>query len=174
MGLFNLFKQKAKDNRANYDFDIEDREISLELRKKKAEIKKLQLERQAELDRLEYERKLYELKADLEDLRGTFEEDETDNGNNNPDLMLMGLLAKILNKNSPQSSVEQPPQTQQASNLIKLSDEQINGYLDSLPKHALKIGKSWSDEQIKTFIKANIPNIDEESINRTITLLRNR
>jgi hypothetical protein len=169
MGIFDLFKRKEKDNRENHSFDSEDRELSLKLRRQRAELKTLELQRESELQRLEYERKKFQLMDELDELKGVYEEVSEEEPSNNSDNMLMTLLASILAKKEVSPPLIQPPTTSE----INLSDEQIKSYIASIPKVALKIGKSWNDEQLTNFILSNMPNLNKDSINRIITILRN-
>jgi len=168
MGIFDIFKKKQKDNRVNYDFEQEDRELSLKIRRQKAELKQLEMQRQTELDRLEYEKRKIQIEQELEELRGVSFDEEEETGDS-VDNTLITLLAGIFAKNN--SSVSPPP-IQQKPASVTLTNEQITEYLDSIPKPALKIAKNWNDEQLSKFLETQMPNLETETINRAISLFR--
>jgi len=161
------FKKKL-DPRVNHILTDDDRAVSAEIRRNKLEIARAD----KELRILEIEREKAMIQADLNDLM--------DDGGEDPmTAMLMTLLApklkemipamipnKLANsENSPQSVGPQIAGT-------NLSDEQLKKIYDRLPGHIKKQARNMPDEEIRTFIVASLPAIDEDTINRAVTLVK--
>lgn len=169
-------EEKTKDKRNNHTFDDEEREISKEITRKKAELRKLQLEREDGLHKLEIEKKKLELQKQIEETKYAleeFEEDdyEDDYEEDNPmDTTIKNFLSGILLKS--QNNTANSNITPE-SNGVVLSDEQLKTIWNNTPQQYKLISKQMNDEQIKTFIKQQMPTANEETLNRALYIVRN-
>lgn len=163
MSLFSWFKSK----KPNYVFKEEDRDISADFRKKRAELSIKEMELNSKLKQAELELKLREVEEHLNSFDENDEEDFPED-KLNPDAMLMLLLTNIFKNNQqPQQPTQQQPPLKN-----NLTDEQIREVIKNLPPRAIKIAKGLDDDTLRTYIINQMPNIDDESIKRGITALR--
>lgn len=176
MGIFSFFKKKRT---ANYEFTEEDAKRSADIRSANAELKRKRMEYDAELHRLDIERKKLEMEADIEearqrlaDLRGEDEEEDDDND----EMSLKSLLPLILtavqgrNGNPPAVNNSNPPPMAAG---VHFSDEQIADMYEQIPKLYRKMAQKMTDEQVAMEIRKRLPSMDDDSVNRSITYLRN-
>jgi hypothetical protein len=171
MGFWNIFKRKEKDNRTNHDFNEEDRNLSLEIRKQKAELKRLELERESELRKLEFEKRKIQLQEEIDELKGEDFEDYEEEGSSS-DAMLMMLLSKVLG-NSPQTTAEthtSPLNNSQVS-AVDFSEEQIKEIWEKLPNSYKKYAKGLTEESLRNLIKTQIPTASNKSIDIAIKVV---
>ena len=179
MGFFDFFKKK--DPRGmNHSISDDERTLAAEVKHAKAEIAREKARLELELMRLRVEKEKTELQAQIENARDAlaeFRESADDETGDSADSILMALLTQILNKNPPNSmggggnvaiSRESTPPQQH------LTDAQINDIWQSMPHAAQKVARKLPDEQLKIYIKSNLPNIDDDSINRAIILIKER
>lgn len=158
---------KRKDNRINHDLTEEDRQLSLEIRQTRAEIKKLELEREAELARLEFQAQKLELEQEIAEMKG-----EEPNGDMN-NIFMNGILSPVLQRlTNPQmpGGSNKPPTM---PGVVDLTTEQIKGFIEQVPKNYRKQAKNLDHLQLTNIIKGYIPNISDKSLNETISLLKN-
>jgi len=186
MGLFNIFKKK--DNRNNYTFGDTDRELSAEIRKQKAEYNKARQELDLKLLTLENKKKQIELEADiaeasqrLKEISGYDDEEEEEPETNNDFTSIISAIPMLMqtfnNQNQTPNSntvsvVTTPPQPIKQELGVSLSDEELQNMYKQIPKTAKAIAKTMSDETLKNYLKGQIPNLDEDTINRAIALVR--
>lgn len=159
MSLFDWFKRKKPSK--SYDFDDEDRQHSIQIRRIDAEKKRLV--REIEITRLKKD--LYDLKADMID-DDDFDDEE------NPDsesAVLMMLLTNILNKQQSQSATVTPTTPPNAK--VILTSEQIEQLLHD-NKKVVKIAKNMSDDQLKQFAASRYPEIANQSVDQIIQAIR--
>lgn len=166
MGLFDFLKKK--DKRHNYEYDDNDRELSAAVRRSNAEIKAMQQKIRLMEEEMRLKKVQFEYKEMLEQMRGYEEEGEEEATTGvNAEAMLLNLLMSAKQSNQPQqASVQQTTQ-------ITMSDEQIKGYIESIPKAYRRIGRNMTDEQLITFIDSNMPNLTLDTKQRAINILRN-
>lgn len=171
-----LFRRKELPPNVNHTFSNEDRELSLTLRRMKAEIKQLELEREKIKAQIEKEKYL----AELEDLKAQLYEDiptEPEHHGLNPDTLLTTFLLNLLNKgtivgNPPSTSTTPNSLTYNSPAPLELTPEQIKEIISKVPKQYLKIAKTLTDEQLKRLILGQIPNLSEPSLTFAISLIR--
>lgn len=158
--------------RSGYAFDDEDQIAATEAKRLKAErnriMQEMALERQKfELEKLRWEQKqLYEEMADEED------DDDDDGDDASPEAMLMSLLMAKFNQPQQAPTPQGVPIQQVAK--VHYTDEEISQILDQIPKPYLKIAKNMDDSTIQKHILAKVPNVDEDSVQRAIAMLRSR
>jgi hypothetical protein len=187
MGIFSIFtKKKAENNYKGYNFSDEEREFGAEIRAKNKEIKLLKLEREKELEILKYEKDRLRLKAEINELKDElqpeYEEDEPmqDNQTDNTFNNLLGTVAMaMMQKNQPQHTnnlqSSNPPQTNSKNNddgKLSLNDEQLKDIISEIPKKYLILAKTMPDDTIKQYIRGKYPELDEETINRGIKIVK--
>jgi hypothetical protein len=160
-------RKEERDPRHNHDFSEQDREFSINVRKLKMEEKKLEYERR----KLEHDVAMAELQEKLEDIRSAYEP-ETEEGSDGADAMMMGLLSSILMKGNAPVAVSASSTTPTPNTKERLTDEQLREILDTVPKGYRKLAKGMSDETLTGLIRSKLPNLDDDSINRGIQLIR--
>jgi len=147
-----------------YRFTDEEREISADIRRQKAEISKMKLERENLIHKMEMERKMLELKAEITELKGIDGDDEQPQDDFRSLIQMLAMMGG--NQQQPQQFQQQQPQK------ISLTDEQLKKIWEDLPAAAKSFSKRSSDETIKSLILSNMPNIDDDSMQRAISLVR--
>lgn len=177
MSIFDLFRKKEEPEptkRKNlYSFSDEDRQISADIRRKKAEY-------QLELERLHAEKEKIRLETEIADLRQQYEElttepEEEEPSNNTADALILTLLSGILKANN--QSVPNPPviHTQNNTQIPEtgsLSDDKLKGIWVSIPDEYKKKAKKMKDNELKNFLKFQLPTASEEEILRAIRIIR--
>lgn len=166
MSFFTLFKTQR------HDFSDSDRELATKVKQQNAELRKLELEiRKEELQNQKIKNRLL-AQQEINDLRSQMSFNNDDEEENNPlDNLAAGLLNKLMMGNTVADNSNHP-QTLDKPATVSLSSEQIQEIINQLPKSALKIAKKMDNEQIRIFIRNRYPDIDEESINKGITMLK--
>jgi len=165
-----------KKREPGHSFNQEDRELSAEIRKGKAEIMKQKQQLELELMRLKVQKEKEELLlqiAQTKDAMSEFmEEEEPLNPDSSmQDTLMLTLLGKFLGNNS--TPPQTLPQPQEAPiQKIHLSDEQLKEIYEKVPRSARKIAKSFSEEQLQTYIRSYIPTIDQESLERAVIIVK--
>ena len=131
------------------------RDLNLLKRKLDMEI----MVQEAELEKAKIAMELADIEAELGE-----EEDSS------PESMLMGLIQKAM----PQTQTAPIPKTSinAPSGAVSFTDEQIKQIWSSVPSFYRGVAKTLSDEQVKEFIKQKQPNIDVDSLNRAILIIR--
>lgn len=130
----------------------DDRKAAAELNAERFRIKKEELQRQAEINKLRDERLISKLTSGDQEGQA-----------------LMAILAAAMssNQNKPVAQIEQAsPQA------IHLSNEDIEQAIAQLPKAALKIGKTMSPDAIKQFVFSKIGPVDDDTLGRIINRIK--
>lgn len=179
MGIFDFFRRP----KVNHTLDDRDRELSAKIRTSQAELK----QRRAELEMRQLEQRLavenQRLANDLARLQREYEElteddipDEPESGNA-LDMMLMALVSRALP--NPQQVAQPPtvttttaPPSSPAE--VSISDEQFQEFWDSLGMFKQRMARKMSDDQLRTVIRGQVPNVDAESIERAIRIVRGK
>lgn len=171
MAFFDFLKPKSDSSpKGGHVIDQEDREISLKLRQQRAELKTLELQRQSELQRLEYERKKMQLEDEIAEMNGAYDEEET---NSSPmDAMLMQILTRSMGGQTSTGASNHPQSISSTPVEVNLTDEQINDFIKQVPKNYLKVAKGMDHLQLTGIIKGYIPNISNDSLNKVITIVK--
>jgi G3E family GTPase len=160
-----VIERKKKDNRHNYDFSDLDREQAVQKRKVNAELRKVK----QEIEIAKAKAELYDLQEILEEYNAEEEPaEEIKEGLSLEDTLLLKLLGGVN-----LSGIQTPIQTAtEEKKPFSLSDEEIRSFIVSQPKAAIKAAKALPDAILKERIKAQLPEIDEDSVNRAIAILR--
>lgn len=152
MGFYNRLFGKKKNHWGNKTFPDEAYEINAEVRRKKAELRRLELD-------LELEEK----RQMLDDMRR-----EAIDVVDNPEQMLFNILSRGFT----QAQVVQPAQPIPTNPLgespdssgLHLSREQIEAFFKNLPLTQRALIKYASEDDIKKAIIDKIPNISQETL----------
>jgi hypothetical protein len=162
MGLFDIFKRKRA--KVGHDLTDEDRELSLAVRRKSAEVRI----QEYEIQKLEHDLQIEELKQSLAALRGEDEDDDND--------LLQQILSPMLSKFlGGESSLAPQTQDQGFSGVqeaeVILSDAAIEEKIRSFPPQYISMAKAMPDEQIRALLKSRTP-YDDATITRALAILR--
>lgn len=180
MAFFNWFKRE----KTGHTLTDEDREASKELRAKKKEIDMMKLEREDLINKMKFEKQKLELQEEIDELKGLFdEEDETlpKNEDDTTTALLKMFAPALISKFAQQTqntpaysspSPQQIPPTTPLNSKVSISDEELLKLWEETPTAAKLYSKSMSDETIITTLKAKFPNVDDESINRGLKIIR--
>jgi len=175
MGIFDIFKKKEKDNRANYDFKEEDRQISLATRRLNASLK----EKEYALKMKELEIKELELQQEIDSIKAESYDDEQEFSFESllaP--FLPSLMAKmgVLPTQQPQNNYSDihtsdiPP----SSEVVDISEEELKKLWDSTPLQYKTAAKFMKDDSIKAMIKNQLPKISDPSLEKALKIIRNK
>lgn len=185
MAFFDIFRKTAKTEIVDeQDDEIESKKAynrstyramqerkHLELENIKLEAAKRREELEDELDEIRHEREVRRLEREvrmqeaLERLQPEEEEIEGDS----PETLLISLLSRVMNKapsQSPAQVVENPPKP------VTFSPEKVKNIWDGLSDTEKAIAKRMTDEQIRDYLINQIPNIDKDSIEKAIAVVR--
>lgn len=152
-------------------FNDDERELSLELRRQKAEFSKKKNELDLELQRLEFEKRKAQLDADILEAKervAEFYDDDAEPTDDKTDALLTVLLSKILTPAPVAASPSPPTSTMQSS----LSDEQLREIIAQVPKQYLKAAKKMPEDTLKGIISARLPGLDTETMNRAVGMIK--
>jgi len=179
MGLKEFFSRKKRDNRVNYDFDDEDRQISLAKRQERSIYQREKAKYDLEELRINHQIEMMERRADLEQLKELLSDSGKQESGNIEEAALMMLLSKFANT-QPHANTPAPVTPTQQNTIsppedagVHYSDEQLKNYWDSMPKFVKKLAKNMTDEQLGAEISSRMPSMDDDSINRAIGIIRN-
>jgi len=176
MALFGLiktdFERKKEELELQYLKDKNEQELDLKRRKKELFLRVDEKKAQLEEEILNY--KIEEQRAKLDEALGD-DDEEIDTGNA-ADNMLLQLGSKLLSTNSPQNSPVSAPTVTQNVEISKqtLTDEEIKAIWESLPADKKAIARIATESQVKDYLHKNFPNIDDESINRGVKLIKHK
>jgi len=166
MVWWNPLSWKKKEKTASYTFTDEDRQRSAELKKAQSDLRRMQLQKEMEINKLEADIALEELRMDLAELRGESGEE---------DKSIEGMFAEIfkpvaeayaykmktevqknmLTINSSSGNVQTPPTTN--SELKEFSDEELLSFWNDLSPFEKEMAKNASDEKIRSFVINEFP-----------------
>lgn len=168
MGLLDIFKRK--DPRANHDFTPEDRDVAKERRALNIQLDNMRKRHEMEVARVEHEIEMRRLQADLEDLTEELEpEDEPDERVSPETAMVMKLIDKAFSsKGAGAPATQAPPQVSG----VTIPDERLRDIWASVPANVKAMSKVSTDEQVKEFMRSQLPGIDEDTQNRALAIVR--
>jgi hypothetical protein len=169
MGFFRkLFGLKP---RLNHYLTDEERLAGVQTRLAQMDARRKTLEAEAKIAQLKAMQAEERINMQLERERIEFEEQYGSDGDNPDDLITNLFTNAFLKKNNVVAAQEMPTASQPVQ-LQHFSDEQIQILINSMNMNQKAVLSVLSDEQIKQMIKEKIPNVDEDSINRAVLLLR--
>ena len=169
----NLLKKKKK---VTTNLDDEAREASITTRRLNAELK--QINHQIKMTQKQRELELEKVKLNQlqEKLYGESDEDQIES------MVMNMLMSSLMQKNpnitsafgasSPATS-STPEQKLEAPVGISLSEEMIKSYVGKIPNKLLKKLKKLPDEQLRTEIINQIPDLSKESEDIAISIIKN-
>jgi len=192
MSIFDFFRREQPQITESYDekkqlqrekesLTRERQRADMALWKLEAEKKKIQLEE--ELEEMREERELRRMerevkRAELEEVLYGSDEPEGDT----PEAMLIGLLSRVLTKNSPPTgaapntapfgSMSSSPAEEQGN--MTLSADKLAEMWQQLPPQYKTIAKSMTDDELKTYIINQMPNIDAASLQKAVSVVRSQ
>jgi hypothetical protein len=135
------------------------RAMSLAVRRENAELKHMEWE----IKKMDLELEKLRREADIQDLRedlGFDEEDDNSPENMFSQLIEKAFMAKFMSQGTP--PVEAPK---------TLSDEEIKGLVDKIPKNTQKMIRSMSKEQAVKLAREQYPTLTEDTMNRAYDLI---
>ncbi len=156
-----LFKEESKPQRVEKDILYEDLEYKKEIASLNAQIKR--------------QRKLYELREARQELKELREELGEDSAEDTPDPMAQAFLSIItgaLNKAPAVSSFTPLTTHNDATPPPAFSDLQLIEMWDNTPEKYKMMARVMSDDKIREFINKQMPNADEDTINRALKIIR--
>jgi hypothetical protein len=130
----------------------------LETRRKELELERIQMKHDLEMVKLKAEIAEYE---------------DEDDDMLDMESHLKSLLQKGMTQRLPQAAapIDKPPLAPQPVG-VSFSDEQIAAMIKNLNPMQKLVAKRSSDETISNFIRERVPDIDQDSINRAIFMVR--
>lgn len=166
MGFLDIFRQKKERSPS-----VESEEM-LQLREQKRLLMQQQQANALELMVKQQELKLREIQVKIDEIDDQYEDEDEFS----PENMFMNIVQKAIpqfqaptgvNPSKEQSVISTPN-----AGGLSLTDEQLKQYWDTVPAHYKLIAKGMSDEQIKEFIKQKQPNLDANTLERAILVIR--
>ena len=180
MGIFNIFGKKRgrkAETEPKTDEEIiesDNGKLEKAIRRKRAEIHHRRLEQLNErLEEIRMEQEIADAEDSLAALEGDDEEDVINPADAmNPDMLMMGLLTKVLNKPAAAPVPQVAPSTKLESRIISYSDEQIRDLKSKIPKPYLNKLQKCTDEEISGQLLERFPDVDNDTIKRAVVILR--
>jgi hypothetical protein len=167
MGFFSRFFKNRRPS-----FSDEDRELSAQIRQQKAELSRLKNERDAELHKLRTEKEKLELQAEIADIRDELYGDDDEQ---TPDSIVLGLLSQFLLKQQEhgyQAQKSQGAAVAVSPNTSILTDKELRDIWENLPIKTKAVARNVSDDTLRSYIKTQIPGIDEQTLEKAILIVR--
>lgn len=155
MGIKSAIRKWLYPKNVNHTFTDDDRQAAVAVRTAKART----AEMRETVQQLRLQADIKELK---EMIQGTGGEDSSA-----ADAALIALVGGLLQK--------QPQQMQQqvvAPAEIHFTDEELEGLMEQIPKKILKKAREMDDVTIEKFIRGYQPNVDADTVQRAIAMLR--
>lgn len=168
MWFFNKKKQLSENH---HILTEEDRQQSAEIRRINKETKLTLAQIKLEEAKTDLELKKMELQMKMEE----FDDDDDDDNSPNLESLLFGIISPIIqNKLNSHIGTTSPfvSENSSSSGEVVLSSEQITDLWNKLPKNIQVEAIKSNDDDIKLFIKKNIPNISEKSSNDILEYIR--
>jgi len=168
LALFDPVKEeKAQIRKEQADLMRQKVKLDLEAHRLELEVKKQEME--MELERLKFEREIMQqerMQKWQELVGGDDDEEEGDT--------LDSALIKILGRAFTPQQASAPVTTPAPApvQVVSLTHQQIKAQLDSLPANYKEMAKQMSDEDLRRFAIEQIPNIDAESTQRVVEVVR--
>jgi hypothetical protein len=170
MGLLDWFKGKKEETEYKpHLFTDEERGLSAEKRKLKNQLDMELMRLGAERDKITMQRDIEQARQDLENLQSDGIEEE--GSSSMEDTLLATLLGKVLQGNKGNTDTVIPVQPVQVEQ-VSLPNEQLAEIWKKLPNHVKAMAKRMDDTQLASTIKGQIPNIDQDTLQRAIILVR--
>ena len=169
MGFFDLFK---RDKRLEPESKFsEDDQLKATIAKKTASINRRLLKaKQEELEELEMQLEQDLLDQKIERARetlGYYDEEDEAPQTDSPESLFMGLISKAMSKKeAPQTTPVQTTLTAQ------YSEDQLREWKKQIPGAQLKHAKKLKDQELATLIKQYVPNLDEATTAKAISIIR--
>lgn len=165
MSILSLFNKKKKKVSpiSGTTFTDEDRERSAEIRKMKAERKRI-------LEEIEIEKAKAELemtKRELQDMLSESIEEESEGSME--DKIMLQLLSMAQIKQQQQQTPKEESLKEEP--LQHMTDEEIKTAISNIPKQYLKMAKAMPDGVLGSKIAELLP-VDDDTIKRAILILR--
>jgi hypothetical protein len=162
-----LFGLDIKKSRSDVKKDTETNDY---LKIMKRENQRLQLEIEAERQKMMLEDLRDQLREQREENRAMYSSDDEEGGGGSEEALLMQILAPLLQK---QLSVPGNPPATTTPTLRSYSDEELRGILERIPRDTLKIARSYPDDVLKGEIKARaLGDADEDTLIRAVKLIK--
>jgi len=175
MGLFDFWK---KENSVEKEYS----EIAQKSKVTRLsnEIQSITLKaKERQLRRLKQKLEEREMQAQIEEMEEELygdDDEEEDNPSSlmqSPEALLMSIIANATLKNNQPATVQTPILNNNSDVAgVKITDEEIREFKKKLPKAALKYFKNLTDEELEAQIKAKMPHIDDNTIDRAVIILR--
>jgi len=183
MSWWNPFSWKKDKKAPVYTFTDEDRQRSAELKKAQADLRRLELQKEMEIRKLEADIALEELRMDLAELRGEEGEEDKSIEGMFADIfkpvaeayafkMKAEVQKKIAPINSSSGNVQTPPTTD--SKQTDFSDEELLSLWEDLSPFEKKMAKSANDEDMRSFIISEFPDVNQDQIGKIIKFVREK
>ena len=153
-------KEQAELTRQRIKLDLEAHRLELEVKKQ---------EMQMELERLKFEREIMQQERiqKWQDLTGGDDDEEE---GDTLDSALIKILGRAFTPQQASAPVTTPAPA--PAQVVSLTHQQIKAQLDSLPPQYKEMAKKMSDEDIRRFAIEQLPNIDADSTNRVVEVVR--
>jgi len=166
---------RARPYKERVDIFDEVKQAERELRAARVGIERSKAELERERIQLQIEEERANLRELREELRGNPGESNTEEPIKDLESMLIPIIMAFLSKNGHSvapiagpPSAEAPPHTSTRS----YSNDELLSLLKEVPSGTLKMARKVPDEIIKTHVRKYLPDADEDTISRSVTLIK--
>lgn len=178
MAIWDFFKTRKKPKASSLSEDSSEDEILKRIQKKQKEMRKEKLALwEQQLDNLRMRQEQLKMEKEIADIESQlsefdFEDDDGEDSNSSdpmsPEALLTGIVTSSLAAPKQTITTEAPGQT----SLLTFSDEQIRQLKEQLPSIYKMQLHILSDDQVKAMIKMKFPQVDNDTLNRAVGILR--
>ena len=176
MGIFNFFRKRAIEKRKDemrLEFEERRLEAKLEHEQKIREMQLETIERKELLHKRKLDLEIKELELDIQELEDEEEEEEPEKTSDVD--TILGMAKMFMPNPAPQNLTPiQSPPTQTMQKGAGLTDQDFQNIWDSLEPVHRKLAKTLSDEQLKSFAKTKMPQLDEQTLNKMVDFVRKK
>lgn len=172
MSLLDIFRKKIPPGMKAHQLDDVDREISLQTRQIRAEIKReIEQQRliQQQLRTKKFELEIAQQEAELEAYKEEF-------GQGDPDELETQIMQNFL---MPKLQQKQQGETQQQVLIqnpdfakISVTDEELKQIMNNIPRSVLKMARKIQDVPLKKLVAGYMPGVNDDTLNRAVLLLK--
>jgi len=176
MGFFEFFKSKKKPKASSFSEDSNEDDTLRRIQKKQKELRKEKLALwEQQLDSLRMKQEQLKMEAEIAEIESQLSQFDEEDGEDSdsqdpmsPEALLTGIVAQSFA--SPKQAVSQEQQGQ--TTMLTFTDEQIRQLKENMPSAYKLQLHILSDDQVKAMIKMKYPQVDNDTLNRAVGILR--
>jgi len=172
MGFMQFFKKK--DARANHLFDEQDRQLSAERKRLNTELENMRKAHAMQEERARHELEMMKIRSEIDELAEELEPEDEIEGASPETAMVMGLVNRLFTPGSQATTLTSvvPPPVVSPSGGASIPDDVLKAHWERAPPNIKALAPRCTDEQVKEFIRAQMPGCDADTQERGLIIIR--